>query len=147
MSSTVDVNLLLYASDESSSWHDAASDFLRRWSSGPDLVYLFWPTAMAYLRIATHPRIFTHPLDPDVAQANVESLLALRHVRTGSEDESFWDTWRVSTDGVVVRGNLVPDAHLVVLMRQHGATDIWTKDTDFRKFEGIRVRDPFADAR
>jgi len=29
-------------------------------------------------------------------------------------------------------------------MRQHGATTIWSRDRDFLKFRGIKVRDPFA---
>jgi len=44
---------------------------------------------------------------------------------------------------VVVRGNLVPDAHLASLLIQNGVTEIWTHDRDFRKFEALRVRDPF----
>jgi toxin-antitoxin system PIN domain toxin len=143
VTSTVDANILLYATDRSSEQHTQAQGFVERWAGGPDLVYVFWPTLMAYLRIATHPGVFRHPLEPDVAAANLESLLSLSHVRTGSEDERFWETWRRSTEGVVVRGNLVPDAHLVALMRQHGVSEIWSRDRDFRKFEGIRVRDPF----
>jgi uncharacterized protein len=42
------------------------------------------------------------------------------------------------------RGSLVADAHLVALMHQHGIATIWSRDRDFRKFEGITVRDPFA---
>lgn len=147
MSSTVDANVLLYASDSASEHHGAARDFLMSWSRGPDLVYVFWPTVMAYLRIATHPAIFSSPLDPDVAEGNVSSLLRMRHVRTGAEDEFFWETWRDSTSGVVVRGDLVPDAHLVALMRQHGVSEIWTRDSDLRKFDGIKIRDPFAPKR
>lgn len=147
MSSTVDANVLLYASDSSSEYHGHAEQFLRRWASGPDLVYLFWPTAMAYLRIATHPRIFENPLSPDVAVANISSLLTLAHVRTGGEDDMFWETFLATTSDVVVRGNLVPDAHLAALMHQHGVSDIWSRDRDFRKFEGIRVRNPFTERR
>jgi predicted nucleic acid-binding protein len=46
--------------------------------------------------------------------------------------------------GPPVRGNLVPDAHLVALMRQHGVSTIWSHDRDFLKFPGIKVQDPFA---
>jgi len=46
-----------------------------------------------------------------------------------------------------VRGNLVPDAHLVALLLQHGVTTLWTHDRDFRSFEGARARDPFEDPR
>ena len=42
---------------------------------GDELLYLFWPTLIAYLRIATHPSIFERPLSPGEAMANVEGLL------------------------------------------------------------------------
>lgn len=143
MSSTVDANVLLYASDESSPFHGRALELVRRLASGPDLLYLFWPVVMSYLRIATHSAIFPRPLPPEEATSNVEQLLALPHCRTAGEQEEFWDVYRAATAGVVVRGNLVPDAHLVALMRQNGVTTLWTHDRDFRKFEQVRVRDPF----
>ncbi len=43
-----------------------------------------------------------------------------------------------------VRGNGVPDAHLVALMRQHGVAAIYSRDRGLRAYEGIEVRDPFA---
>lgn len=58
MSVTIDVNVLLYASDEHSARHESARALLTWLALGPGLVYLFWPVAMAYLRIATHPSVF-----------------------------------------------------------------------------------------
>lgn len=147
MSSTVDANVLLYASDTSSRFHARANAFLEQRAAGPDLFYLFWPTVMAYLRIATHPGIFERPLDPEVAASNIEGLLELSHVRTGSETEGFWQIWRETTQGFAIRGNLVPDSHLVALMREHGVGTIWSRDRDLRKFDGMTVLDPFADKR
>lgn len=144
MSSTVDVNVLLYASDTSSRFHEGARALLERLVRGPDLFYVFWPVVMGYLRIATHPAIFARPLPPEEAAANVEGLLAAPHARAMGEDEGFWELYGTVTEATPVRGNLVPDAHLVTLMRQHGVTTLWTRDRDFRKFEGIRVRDPYA---
>jgi hypothetical protein len=143
VSATVDVNVLLYASDSSSRFHRGAKELLDRLTQGPDLLYLFWPVLMGYLRIATHPAIFTRRLTPDEATGNVEQLLALPHARTAGEEEGFWDLYRATTTDVPVRGNLVPDAHLVALMRQHGVTAIWTSDRDLRKFDGIETRDPY----
>ena len=45
-----------------------------------------------------------------------------------------------------VRGNLVPDAHLAALLRQHGIRTLYTNDSDFRKFSFLDVRNPFATA-
>jgi predicted nucleic acid-binding protein len=44
-----------------------------------------------------------------------------------------------------VRGNLVPDAHLAALLKQHGVRTLYTRDGDFRKFPFLDVRDPLAE--
>ena len=142
MSFALDVNVLLYASDTSSPFHDRAWSFLEETIEGDELFYLGWPTVMGYLRIATHPAVFDRPLSHDEAITNVEALLDLPHVRLLSEGERFWEIYRRTTDEVPTRGNLVPDAHLAALLREHGVDTIYTHDKDFRKFDFLRVRDP-----
>jgi uncharacterized protein len=142
LSGAVDANLLLYASDTASDSHERAQSALRRYANGPELLYVFWPVAMSYLRIATHPAIFESPLSVDDAMFNMESLIGLPHVRSPGEAEGFWETYRSVVGRVAVRGNLVSDAHLVGLMRQNGVGTIYTHDRDFRRFDGIRVVDP-----
>ncbi|RDI73240.1 PIN domain-containing protein [Gaiella occulta] len=146
MSAAIDVNPLLYASDTSSPFHGAALAFVERIAAGRELVYLFWPTAMAYLRIATHPSIFASPLSSREAVANLTALLGLPHVRSPGEDADFWAGFRVVADEASPRGNLFPDAHIVALMRANGVESIWTRDRDYFKFAGIKVLDPFAPA-
>ena len=97
---------------------------------------------MGYLRIVTHPGILSRPLPPGDALANVSALLVLGHVRAPGEGNGFWEIFR-TTAGARVRGNDVPDAHLAALMRQHGVTTVYTRDRGYRRFEGLRVRDPF----
>lgn len=143
MSATVDANVLVYASNEADPVHAPARALVERLAAGPDLVYLFWPALMGYLRIVTHPAILPRPLAPGDALGNVAALLALGHVRAPGEGESFWDVFR-ATAGDQARGNTVPDAHLAALMRLHGVTTIYTRDRDYRRFDGIRVQDPFA---
>ena len=144
MSYSLDVNLLLYASDVSSPFHEKAGSFLQSCISRSDLLYLAWPTIMGYLRIATHPSIFEEPLAPEEAMANVETLLNLPHCRCLAEEDGFWAVWRATADEVVVRGNLVPDAHLAALLRFHGVRRLYTRDRDFRRFDFLGVRDPLA---
>ncbi|MFZ4394209.1 MAG: TA system VapC family ribonuclease toxin [Kiritimatiellia bacterium] len=142
MSCAVDVNILLYASDAASPCHTAAQKFLETFTRGPDLIYLCWPTIMGYLRMATHPAIFRHPLTQREAMANIEALLRLSHVRALSEGIDFWNVYRGVTDKTPTRGNLVPDAHLAAMLRQHGIRRLATHDRDFRKFDGLDVFDP-----
>ena len=143
MSFTVDANVLIYASDETSAYHSQARAFLEQVASGDELVYLFWPTLIAYLRIATHPAIFEQPLAPGDAVANVDRLLALPHVQTVGEQDRFWLAYRRLAAEADARGNLVPDAHLVALMVENGVRTIWTHDRDYRRFPSIEPRDPY----
>jgi uncharacterized protein len=142
VSVTVDANVLVYASNETDPVHASARALVDRLAHGPDLVYLFWPALMGYLRIVTHAAILPRPLPFADAADNVSALLALAHVRAPGEADAFWDVFR-DTAGTHTRANTVPDAHLVALMRQHGVGAIYTRDRDFRRFDGIRVLDPF----
>jgi uncharacterized protein len=142
MSSTLDATILVYASNRSEPVHDAAAELVRRLAGGPELVYLFWPTLLGYLRIVTHPAILPNPLRPADAMRNVEALLDRPHVRAPSENEGFWRSFRRAA-GELPRGNDIPDAHLAALMLQHGVRRIYTRDRDFRRFDGIEAVDPF----
>ena len=144
MSYSLDVNVLLYASDQSSPRHVKARSFLDACAAGPEILCLAWPTLMSYLRIATHPRIFAAPLSPDEAFANVAALVGLAHVRAVSELDGFLDAYRHVTGETPVRGNLVPDAQLAAILFQHGVRTLYSNDRDFRKFEWLDLRDPFA---
>lgn len=145
MSYSVDANVLVYASDESSPFHERANAFLKRCSADPEPFCLGWPTIMAYVRLVTHPRIFGHPLTPSRAARNVESLLGLPQVMVLSEKDGFWDRYRRLTEPLTARGNLVPDAHLTALLLQHDVRVLYTRDSDFKKLGDIEVRDPFRD--
>ena len=143
MSYAIDVNVLLYASDASSPRSAAARAFLERAAQGGEVLCLAWTTLMAYLRIATHPGIFAHPLAPEEAMGNLDALLTRPHVRVLAEEEGFWRVYRDTARALPVRGNFVPDAHLAALLRQHGIRRLYTSDADFRKFPFLDVQSPF----
>lgn len=138
----MDANVLVYADNRRDPMHDRARALVQRLSAGPDLLYLFWPTILGYLRIATHPGILPAPIPPSEAVANVDALLRLPHVVTGGEGTTFWRTY-LASGGSEVRGNLVPDAHLAALMRDNGVRILYTRDKGFRRFDFLDVRDPF----
>jgi len=142
---TVDTNILLYAANADSPRQQASGALLNRLASGPDLLTLFWPTLLGFVRISTHPSVFRNPLSLDTALAAVERLITPAHVRALGETDGFWPMFREVAAPARAIANLVPDAHLVSLMRQHGVREIWTHDRDFRKFDGIVAREPFAE--
>jgi hypothetical protein len=99
---------------------------------------------MSYLRIATHPRIFSAPLSPNEALGNISVLVFLPHVRAISELDGFLDAYKHVAGEIPVRGNLVPDAHVAAILFQHGVRTLYSNDRDFRKFHSIELLDPFA---
>lgn len=142
MSFSVDANILLYASNSASPHHRAAASFLEECASGREIFHLTWPVAMAYLRIATHTRIFDRPLTHAKALGNLQSLTARPNVRLLTEGPDFLDLYAEVTGNAPVRGNLVPDAHIAALLLQHGVRTLYTNDVDFRRFVFLDVRNP-----
>ncbi|GMU54084.1 MAG: ribonuclease VapC48 [Candidatus Xenobia bacterium] len=141
MSYSVDANLLIYASDTSCSHHIKAQEFLRGAAESNELLFLAYPTIMAFLRISTHPGVFKSPLTPARAQS-IGELTALPQIRIIGEEPGFLDVFREVTESLSVRGNAVHDAHLASILRQHGVRVLYTNDRDFRRFEFLTVRNP-----
>lgn len=143
MSAAIDTNVLLYASNSSSDSFETAFALVERLARGPELLYVFWPVAMGFLRLSTNPAVTDRPLSPSEALSSLRDLTERDHVRTPGESPGFLDVYR-ETASAGTRGGDVTDAHIAALMRQHGVATIYTRDRDFRRFDGIRIEDPFA---
>jgi len=144
MSYSIDTNILLYASDQESLHHQKAKQFMESRGDDPDLLCLTltWVVLMGYQRIATHPSIFRNPLSAQQAWENVESLLSLPRCRVTGEQEGFAMGYAQLSNVVAVKGNIVSDAHVAVILKQHGVSKIYTAISDFRKFEFLEVINP-----
>jgi uncharacterized protein len=143
VSATVDVHILVYSTARDEPLGQIARELVERLQRGPELLYLFWPVLLGYLRIVTHPGIAANPLSTADACKNITQLIAGATVRTPGELDGFWDLYQQTADRTA-HGNVVPDAHVATLMRQHGVRVIYTRDRGFRRFEGIEPIDPFA---
>lgn len=146
MSYALDANVLLYASNTASPDRHLAQGFLAACAAREETMCLTAGTLMAYLRISTHPSIFPSPLNWRDAVANLDALLALDHVRVLHDREGFWEAFK-ATARQPVRGNLISDAHLATVLKQNGVTTLYTRDADFRRFDFLTVKNPFASPR
>ena len=144
MSYSFDANILLYASDESSEFHARANVFLNDRQVDSDILCLTWPVLMAFQRIATHPSIFSNPMSAETAWGNVQQLLKLPRTRVIQETASFALDYAEVSKSAGIYGNLVPDAHIATILRQHGVRRFYTADTDFKKFGFLEVVNPLA---
>ena len=144
MSYSFDANILLYASNESSEFHARAKVFLNDRQADSDILCLTWPVLMAFQRIATHPSIFSNPMSAETAWGNVQQLLKLPRARVIQETASFALDYAEVSKSAGIYGNLVPDAHIATILRQHGVRRFYTADTDFKKFGFLEVVNPLA---
>lgn len=127
MSCSVDVSLLVYASDSSNPLHIKARNWLAAKVDEPEVLYVAWSVATSSLRISTHPRLFDAPLTPDQALGNLLSLQSLPRVRFFGEAAGFLKAYSQLTGDLPVRGNLVPDAHLATVRPARGSLSLYQR--------------------
>ena len=72
----VDVNLLLYAVDETSPQYDRARGWLEALLSGSETVALTWTVLLAFVRLSTRAAVFTSPMTATEALDIVDGWLA-----------------------------------------------------------------------
>ncbi len=137
----VDANLLLYAEDSRSPQNQAARTWWDAQLSRASPVCLCWTVLGAFIRIATHPRVFERPLSLEEATGRVGSWLDQPCVRIVHATTRHWEVLRaLLTDSQAV-ANLVTDAHLAALAIEHGC-ELQSTDADFSRFPGLRWRNP-----
>ncbi|PAZ01467.1 MAG: hypothetical protein CAK90_00030 [Spartobacteria bacterium AMD-G4] len=78
------------------------------------------------------------------AWGNVQQLLKLPRARVIQETASFALDYAEVSKLAGIYGNLVPDAHIATILRQHGVRRFYTADTDFKKFGFLEVVNPLA---
>ena len=72
----VDTNVLVYAADEDSSFHQPCCGLLEKWRAQSGAWYVTWAVLYEFLRITTHPRVFRAPWPITHAWKFIEILLA-----------------------------------------------------------------------
>jgi toxin-antitoxin system PIN domain toxin len=140
-----DANLLLYAYDSDSPFHDTARSWWQACLSGQESVGLTHPTLFAFLRISTNARIYVNPLTLAESAGHVHSWLARRvsQVLQAPADHAQQVVALLEAAGGTA-GNLVTDAQIAALALSHRAV-VHTADRDFLRFPDVRCRFPLDD--
>ncbi len=139
----VDTNVLIYAADTEAAEHGRCREHLERWRTQATPWYLTWGVVYEFLRVTTHPRVFKMPWSPAVAWGFLDAVLRSPTLRVLTETPGHGAVLTELLGEVPqLRGNLVHDAHIAALMREHGITRIVTRDTDFHRFGFLEVVDP-----
>jgi uncharacterized protein len=104
-------------------------------------VGLAWVSILAFVRLATKPQLFPDPLTTDEAMAQVQDWLSAPGAVPVHPGARHADLLGELLTQHGAGGNLVNDAHLAALAREHRA-EIVTYDADFARFVGIRSHRP-----
>jgi len=98
-----------------------------------------------FVRVATHPRVFTPPSPIESTLAFAEQIRERPNAVPVSPGSRHWGIFTRLCVSSGARGNLVPDAYLAALAIESGCEWI-TTDRDYARFDGLRWRHPLADS-
>ena len=139
----VDANLLFYAVDESSPHHAAAKPWLEQQLSGPETFVFAWAVLLAFVRLATNPRVFDTPLTVEEALDLVDSWLEQPNTAVVHPTDRHSPILRELLVPFGTAANLTSDANLAALSIEHGA-ELCSADNDFARFPRVRWTNPLA---
>lgn len=141
----VDANLLLYAVDRTSPHHARARAWLEERLSGSETVAFAWVVLLAFVRLATNPRVYETPMTVDEALDLVDSWLEQPVATVVHPGDRHRGVLRELLAPLGTAANLVTDAHLAALSIEHGA-DLCSADADFARFPRVRWINPLEPA-
>lgn len=137
-----DVNVLVYAFDESSAQHDRYAQWLAGAAAGPSSFALVDTVLSGFVRIVTHPKIFEHPATTRSAMEFVEALIGSRASSWLPSGRAVWETFAgIAEADTGIRAGHVPDAYLASLAIAHGAR-LATADRGFARYSRLDWFDP-----
>ncbi len=105
------------------------------------LVALAWSSIHAFLRLTTNERVFDPAFTITQSTAVVNTWLNRGNVTILTPGSRYWSLFQSVLAASGARRDLVVDAHLAALALEHDVT-IYTADSDFRRFPGVRVINP-----
>jgi len=137
-----DANLLLYAVDSTSPFHDVAREWWTGCLNGAVPVGLCHPVVFAFARISTNRRAFGHPLSLAQVSEIIRSWSDRQVTRVLYPGPRHVPNMLELLGAAGSHGgNLVTDAQIAELAIAHRA-EVHTADHDFRRFPGLTCRFP-----
>lgn len=132
-----DANVLLYAVNSDAPNHAAARSWLDAALNDRETVAFPWVVLLAFLRLATHPAIFSRPLGAEDAIRQIREWLRQPVAAVAQPGARHLEILAGLLAESGVAGNLVSDAHLAALAIELDA-ELVSFDRDFARFAGLR---------
>ena len=137
----IDVNVLIYAHRDDAPNHAAMRKWLEAIVNGDQAYGISSFVLSGFLRIVTHPSIFSPPSPMKAALEFCSEIRDQAHCVQISPGPRHWEVVAGLCRSAGVKGNLVPDAYLAALAIESGSEWI-TTDRDYSRFPKLRWRHP-----
>ena len=134
-----DVNVLVYAHREDTAHHAGCRGWLERVVNGDEAYGVSELVLSGFLRVVTHPKVFTKPSTIAQALAFADQLRDPPNSILVHPGPRHWEIFHRLCIESGAKGNLVPDAYLAALAIEAGCEWV-TTDRDFSRFTGLRLR-------
>ncbi|MEO8502763.1 MAG: TA system VapC family ribonuclease toxin [Acidobacteriota bacterium] len=92
-----------------------------------------------FVCVVTHPRIFKPATTLETALSRLTELTTAPNCLVLGPGPRFASLFARACSDAAATGNLVFDAQIVAVCREHGVHEILTLDRDFARFPGIRA--------
>lgn len=136
-----DVNVLVYAHREDSPHHAGCRKWVEAVVNGSESYGLSELVLSGFVRVVTHPKVFTQPSPLADALEFTEQLRGRPNCVPVAPGRRHWEIFRQLCAEAGAKGNLVPDAYLAAMAIEAGCEWV-TTDRDFSRFKGLRWRHP-----
>jgi toxin-antitoxin system PIN domain toxin len=137
----IDANLLIYAYDVTSPFHDASRRWLEDTFSSHEEIGLPYQSVFAFLRVMTHPKLRASPVSLQLATRVVDEWLRTPGVWLITPGIGHWTTFSRLCHAAQATGNLITDVHIATIAMEANAT-LYSADRDFARIPGLRWVNP-----
>lgn len=136
-----DVNVLVYAHREDTPEHDRYRAFVEEVINGDEAYAVSELVLSGFLRVVTHPKVFTRPSPLSSALAFLDEVRAQPTCVVVQPGPRHWDIFVELCKKGGAKGNLVPDAYHAALAIESGCEWV-TTDRGFARYPALRWRHP-----
>jgi hypothetical protein len=136
-----DVNVLVYAHREDAVDHTRYRQWLEEIIQSGQPYGISDHVLSGFLRVVTHPRVFTSPSPISSALDFVRQVREQPDCRVIVPGSRHWQIFTGLCQSLSAAGNLVPDVWFAALAIESGCEWI-TTDRDYESFPGLRWRHP-----
>ena len=135
----VDTNVLVAAHRLDAARHQQALGWVRFLAEGQEPWAIPVYCLGEFLRVVTHRRVFNPPSTIAQAVDAVDALLESPSVRILLPTAGHWSLLKAAIQVGEATGNMVLDAQIAALCREHGVDRLLSEDRDFKRFPTVEL--------